>query len=66
MDSLTLMDRGDCCPAQARFLVGKGRFRLMFCWHHLNVHEEALLANGWEIIIKDVSGLHDKVGAGVS
>lgn len=65
MDTLTMIDRGDCCAAQARVLVGKGSLRLMFCLHHFNKHQEALLADDWEIIIKDMLGLEDKVGARV-
>ena len=63
MHSPTIWDRGECCPAQPRVLVGKGDLRLMFCMHHFNKYEVALLAGGWEIIIKDDSGLKDKVVA---
>lgn len=57
MDSLTVADRGDCCPAQARVLVGKEDLRLMFCLHHFNKSEMALLAGGWEIILDDRDSL---------
>lgn len=62
MDSLTLMDRGDCCPAQARVLVGRNDLRLMFCRHHYAFHEDALLTSGWDVIIMNDMGLGDKVG----
>lgn len=57
MDSLTVADRGDCCPAQARVLVGKEASRLMFCLHHFNKNEVLLLAGGWEIILDDRKAL---------
>jgi len=66
MDSLTMSDRGDCCPAQARVLVGKGKYRLMFCMHHFRKNEDALLTGGWEVIIQDTTGLVEKVGVEVA
>lgn len=66
MDTLTMIDRGDCCPAQARVLVGKRNSRIMFCHHHYNKNSEALLADGWEVLIDDRSSLIAKSGAEVS
>jgi len=65
MDSLTVADRGDCCPAQARALVGKGDLRLMFCYHHYQKYSIRLLAEGWEVIITDFDSLLAKTGADV-
>lgn len=65
MDSLTVADRGDCCPAQARALMGKGGLRLLFCYHHYNKYVEALIKDGWEVIIQDFDGLIAKAGAEV-
>jgi hypothetical protein len=57
MDSLTMLDLGDCCPAQARYLLGKNDLKLMFCIHHFRKNEVALLNDGWSIIISNLSGL---------
>lgn len=65
MDSLTMSDRSDCCPAQARVVVAKDEYRLLMCLHHYNKHAEALLAGGWEVIIDDRSLLVAKAGAEV-
>ena len=65
MDSLTISDRGDCCPAQARVLAAKGNLRLMFCYHHYKLHAENLLKDGWEIIIDDTADLLPKAVAKV-
>jgi len=40
--------------------------RLMFCMHHYNKNAEALLTDGWKVIIQDDTGLKDKVGAGAA
>jgi hypothetical protein len=65
MDTLTMVDRGDCCSAQARMLVGKGDLRLMLCFHHGGKHRNSLLAQGWEVIIENHEGLKQAVGVGV-
>lgn len=65
MDSLTMADSGDCCPAQARVLVGKGSQRLMFCYHHYRLHMDKLLFDGWKVIVDDMAGLLVKIGADV-
>ena len=66
MDTLTMSDRGDCCPAQARVLIGKDELRLMLCLHHFNKYSNALLAGDWYIMLDDRDGLLAKpVGAEV-
>lgn len=65
MDTLTLVDRGDCCSAQARMLVGKDQYRLMLCFHHGAKHRATLLQQGWEIIVENHEGLKQPVGVGV-
>ncbi len=65
MDSLTMVDRGDCCPAQARYLVGKEELRLMFCSHHFRKNEAALIASGWTILISDLEDLQQEASAAV-
>lgn len=66
MDALTVADRGDCCPAQARVLVGKGERRLVFCYHHYRLHMDKLLSEGWKVIIDDTAGLLSRTVAEVS
>lgn len=67
MNTLTMMDRGDCCPAQARVLAGKdGQESLLFCLHHFNMHEVKLTSQGWEILIDDRASLLAKTGVEVS
>jgi hypothetical protein len=65
MDSLTMADRGDCCPAQARVVMAKGDYRILMCHHHYGKHAESLLTDGWEIIIDDRDQLVAKTGAEV-
>jgi hypothetical protein len=65
MDELTMIDQGDCCPAQARYLVEKNDLRLMFCVHHFRKNESALLKDGWVIVITNLVGIGDTAGVTV-
>lgn len=66
MYSLNMSDVGDCCSAQARFLVRKGYLFLAFCGHHFNSHEKRLSDEGWTVVASNLEGLEEKVSAGVS
>ena len=48
LDALTLSDRCDRCGAQAFYAVlfSAANTPLMFCGHHANEHEAAILAAG--------------------
>jgi hypothetical protein len=48
--SLTAQDRCDRCGAQAYAKVVKDNMELLFCGHHREDHEDALIVDGWEIL----------------
>jgi hypothetical protein len=66
METLTMVDRGDCCSAQARILVSKGDLRLMFCSHHFSYYSLQLMQQGWQIVIDDREQLLARTGVEVS
>jgi len=43
-------DRCDRCNSEAFFLAIKGKKHLLFCAHHGRMHQEKLIADGWEIL----------------
>ena len=49
--SFTAHDRCDRCGSQALAVARKaGLVDLLFCNHHKDKHEDALLDNGWEVV----------------
>lgn len=53
-DALTLKDRCDACGAAAKSIVllESGGSELMFCKHHLQRHEPALVASGARVFVQ--------------
>ena len=48
--SFTAHDRCDRCGSQALTIAEKpGHTELLFCGHHTNKNEDALLAQGWTV-----------------
>ena len=54
--ALTLFDRCDGCGAGAVMQANKGDDALLFCYHHKQKHEDALLNAGWEVV-EDIAAI---------
>lgn len=51
--ALTAEDRCDRCGAQAYVIVGFRGRRLDLCNHHMAEHQDALIGDGWTVILDD-------------
>ena len=50
--------RCDGCGARAYVLVGNEAMdELLFCFHHFKEHKDALLGQGWSVLVDQTSDL---------